>query len=90
MANQIPHKAKSRRVSCGERTDFGVVDPAEAVGLHHSVPDAPDENDQDNALQITSEKPAQATTRKIGAIMKRQRKRSNNARSPYARIIPGR
>src|SRR5205085_3234596 len=36
----------------GEGTHLRVVDSAEAVGLHHPVPDAPEENNQDDALQI--------------------------------------
>ena len=36
----------------GERSHFRIVNAAESVGLHHSVPDAPEENDKDNSLQV--------------------------------------
>src|ERR1700747_404364 len=37
---------------CIERSRFGVVDSAKSVGLHHPVPYAPEENDQQNPLQV--------------------------------------
>src|SRR6478736_5915361 len=39
-----------------ERSRFGVVDAAKPVGLHQSVPNAPEENHQENAFQIPPEK----------------------------------
>src|SRR5438552_3374104 len=35
-----------------ERSRFGVVNAAKPVGLHQSVPDAPEENDQQNSFQV--------------------------------------
>src|SRR4030095_10585026 len=35
-----------------ERSRFGVVDAAKPVGLHQSVPNAPEENHQKNSLQV--------------------------------------
>ena len=39
-----------------ERTHFRVVDAAEPVGLHQSMPDAPEENDQQDSFQVPPEK----------------------------------
>src|SRR5262249_9823885 len=39
-----------------ERSRFGVVDAAKPVGLHQSVPDAPEENHQQNSFEVPPEK----------------------------------
>src|SRR5437867_9052951 len=36
-------------------SSFRVVDAAEAVGLHQAMPNAPEENDQQNSLQVPPE-----------------------------------
>src|SRR5204863_7044516 len=37
---------------CVERSRFRVIDAAKAVRLHQSVPDAPEENDQQNSFEV--------------------------------------
>src|SRR4026209_1887206 len=39
-----------------ERSRFGIVDAAKPVGLHQSVPDAPEENHQQNSFEVPPEK----------------------------------
>src|SRR5262245_53332329 len=39
-----------------ERSRFCVVDPAKPVGLHQSVPHAPEENHQQNSFEVPPEK----------------------------------
>src|SRR4029077_16446774 len=43
----------------GERVEgsgFGVVYPAEPISLHQAVPDAPEENDEQNSFQVPPKK----------------------------------
>src|SRR5436190_20638989 len=39
-----------------ERSRFGVVDAAKPVSLHQSVPNAPEENHQQNSFEVPPEK----------------------------------
>src|SRR6185503_17406312 len=39
-----------------ERSRFGVVNAAKPVGLHQAVPDAPEENHQQNSFEVPPEK----------------------------------
>src|SRR6185369_16620581 len=36
----------------GKRSDFRIVNPAEPICLHHSVPDAPDKRHEHNSLEV--------------------------------------